>query len=203
MGMSRWWMLGAVLPLVAGCGGSSSSDDDRDRFGLFAGFGLGSSPSLIVEDALTVTRFEPTNWCFQEESDGEDGTQASDNELEGDGKFVQLTLGHAWINNELDTQRVEVDGAGFEVTIFKEGDGAPDIEVWNSYQLVWFPVEGKDKSLADAIREDENLSDQEKLDNIAALPDLTCHQTEQVALDSDPINTIDIADTERLSPIHS
>ncbi len=202
MGMSRWWMLGAVLPLVAGCGGSSSSDGDRERFGLIAGFGSGSSPTTIVEDALTITRFEPTNWCFEEESDGDGGTQISDNELEGDGQFVQLALAHVWINNLLDTQRVEVDGAGFEVTVFKEEDG-DDSQIWNSYQSNWLPVVGKDKSDADAIREDESLSDQEKLDAIAALPDLDCYQVEQTVLDSTAMYTIDIPQSERLPPQNS
>ena len=200
MGIPRWWMLGAVLPLVAGCGGGSSSDDDRERFGLIAGFGTGSSPSTIIEDVVTASRFELATWCFEEESDDEGGTQASDNELESDDKVVQLVMAHVWINNVLDTQRVEVDGAGFEVTVFKEEDGAVDIEIWNSYQSVWFPIVGRDKSSADVIRENESLSDQEKLDEIAALPDLVCYQEEQTSLDSAAMYTIDIPQSERLPP---
>ncbi len=197
MGISRWGVLGAVIPLLAGCGGGSSNSDDRVDYAIFAGFGSASSASTIAE-SITLTRSVPAAICNEEE-EVEGVTQASDNALESEHYTVSLPLALLWINNTFEAQSVEIDGFGFEVSIYQEVDGGDDVLVWNTYDNLWLPDTGKDQSEAAAIRADDELTDEEKDAEIEALEDLTCFKPEN-EFDSTEYTQIDIPQSERLPP---
>ncbi len=129
MGMSRWWMLGAVLPLVTGCGGSSSSDDDRLRFGVTYGFNLNaSSPATVENDLLVFSRVDVT--CTHAQT-VDDVTQVLSLDLGLDA--VQVVFGMTWINNDFDSQNITLTGDGFKVVIYKVNDSdGVRTEVWDS-----------------------------------------------------------------------
>lgn len=129
MGMSRWWMLGAVLPLVAGCGGSSSSDDDRKRFGVTYGFNLGSSLSVTTENDLLL--FSRLDVACNSTQTIDDVSQLVSLDLGID--VVQVAFSMAWINNDFDSQNVTLTGDGFRVVIYKVNDSDSErTEVWDS-----------------------------------------------------------------------
>lgn len=131
MGMSRWWMLGAVVPLVVGCGGSgsSSTDDDRLRFAVAYGFNLGASSSVTTENNLAV--FSRVNVVCNSTQTIEDVSQLVSLDLGMD--VPQISFGMTWRNNDLDSQNITLTGDGFKVVIYRVNDSdGVRTEVWDS-----------------------------------------------------------------------
>ena len=128
MGMSRWWMLGAVLPLVAGCGGSNSSDDDRVDFGV-----VYTEPATVSagDDGLPVfTRVDLV--CSGVKGSGDEAESIT---IDLGLDVVTLAFQMKWINNELSDQNVVLTGDGFKVSIYTvdAGSGSRSASsVWNS-----------------------------------------------------------------------
>jgi len=136
--MSRWWMLGAVLPLVAGCGGGSSSTDDRERFGVTyidpvsaetdADTGL---PLFRRFDILCVgTKTDNNN---TPDDDTDDTATAINVDLAMTAAVISFRA--VWVNNELNDQDVELIGDGFRLNIYEidsPGGSRVGEAIWHS-----------------------------------------------------------------------
>ena len=131
MSMSRWWMLGAVLPLVVGCGGGSSSDDDRELFGVIF------VPSAVVaevgEDGVDVIE-KVDDLCSSTSSVTQDGVTQDVTTTVDVGDSVTIAFQMKWINNKLGAQDVEFIGDGFQVRVSSIEDTGEFLEdIWSSY----------------------------------------------------------------------
>lgn len=195
MGMSRWWMLGALVPLVAGCGGGGTDTDDRISFGAFMGFGTSTSSIL---DSLTVVRFEQILSCKQ--ADASNVLVDPEVDLEATITMVSVPLGFRWINNEFDSQRVEVLDHGFKATVYRDEGDDPDTLVWSTYDSFRAPEMGKKVTELTDIRTNESLEEADKDAQIAALTDYPCYQPEPVFEESGVVTVLDIPQSERLPP---
>ncbi|PCJ46020.1 MAG: hypothetical protein COA99_03610 [Moraxellaceae bacterium] len=194
MAMFRWMMLGAVVPLMVGCGGKSS-DDDREAFGFSAGFG----DVRLILGTTTVIRSNQS--CLEADNNGDlvEPLNILNTELE----ITSVPVVAKWVSNALENQRVEVTGEGFKASFYKEGEsGGSDTLIWNTYQDAWAPNTGVDADAIAAIQADTSLSEQEKSDAIAVVSEKTCYKPENDA-DESAFTVIDIPQSERLPPINA
>ena len=125
MSMSRWWMLGAVLPLVVGCGGGSSDTDDRVLFRV----DFGITTAVETENDLPLYRRIDAPCIGTKTVDSVDEVVTLDLGFD----MSQVAFAMSWINNDLDDQNVTMTGDGFRVVIHQidDADGMRT-EVWDS-----------------------------------------------------------------------
>ncbi len=193
MSMSRWWMLGAVLPLVAGCGGGSSSTDDRERFSV--AYSLSAENIVEVVDGVATISKVDTVCNSTVEEDGVDVTHVLD--LGKDEVVILFRM--KWTNNDLDSQNVVLKGDGFKVTVYSVDESGERIEQWNSYKdyypdagdeermylesavegtyVVTNSDTGVDEEVTDNCNNENGRGDEDELGDASPLPLVYSHST--------------------------